>query len=117
MLMMMRRRRRRMMIIFMMMMIVLLIMILIMIMIMIMIIHVLFRVFVSDINHAPTFTLLPLAASLSIPENSDLAMSVFTVIGVDQDLIDTLTYVMTSSPGQGMDYFDLHINSKNYSYY
>lgn len=55
---------------------------------------------------------LPLPSPLVVSENSPLAMSVFQVSIQDNDGEDTHTYTMTSSPPDGILYFDIDSASK-----
>ncbi|XP_071149615.1 cadherin EGF LAG seven-pass G-type receptor 2-like [Mytilus edulis] len=64
-------------------------------------------VHVLDINYVPVIRNLPLPSPLVVSENSPLAMSVFQVSIQDNDGEDTHTYTMTSSPPDGILYFDI----------
>ncbi|CAG2211215.1 unnamed protein product [Mytilus edulis] len=68
-------------------------------------------VHVLDINYVPVIRNLPLPSALVVSENSALGLSIFQVSIQDNDGADTHTYTMTSSPSDGVLYFD--INSAN----
>ncbi|VDI71001.1 Hypothetical predicted protein [Mytilus galloprovincialis] len=68
-------------------------------------------VHVLDINYVPVIKNLPLPSALVVSENSALGLSIFQVSIQDNDGADTHTYTMTSSPSDGVLYFD--INSAN----
>ncbi|XP_061179511.1 protocadherin-like wing polarity protein stan, partial [Saccostrea echinata] len=65
-------------------------------------------VIISGINTAPVITNLPLAAPLTVPENSALSMSVFQVSVSDVNSADTHTYAASYTPSLGSTLFSLN---------
>lgn len=63
-------------------------------------------VIIQDINDPVLISNLPLASSLSVPENTPLSTSVFTVSYSDQDT-QTWTFTESYTPGTGSSYFSL----------
>ncbi|XP_053376788.1 cadherin-23-like [Mercenaria mercenaria] len=63
-------------------------------------------VIIEDINDPVLITNLPLTSSYTVPENTALSSSVFTVSFSDQDT-QTWTFSMSSTPGTGLSYFSL----------
>ncbi|KAK3576699.1 hypothetical protein CHS0354_024311 [Potamilus streckersoni] len=66
---------------------------------------------ISGINSKPIISNLPLSSALSVPENTALRTSVFTVSVSDADIEDTHTFTMTSSPGTGMNHFFINTST------
>ncbi|CAG2211209.1 unnamed protein product [Mytilus edulis] len=64
-------------------------------------------VHVLDINYVPVIKNLPLPSALVVSENSALGLSIFQVSIQDNDGSDTHIYSMTSSPSDGVLYFDI----------
>ncbi|KAK3597375.1 hypothetical protein CHS0354_034618 [Potamilus streckersoni] len=65
---------------------------------------------ISGVNVPPIFSNLPLATDLYVQENIPPGSPVYKVSANDNDG-DTLTYSMTSSPGTGINYFDIDSSS------
>ncbi|VDI13027.1 protocadherin Fat 4 [Mytilus galloprovincialis] len=65
-------------------------------------------VHVLDINYVPVIKNLPLPSALVVSENSLLGLSIFQISIQDNDGHDTHTYSMTSSPSDGVLYFDIN---------
>ena len=67
---------------------------------------------ISDINHAPIITNLPLVTPVSVAENGALGATVYQVSVSDQNSLDKHTYTATFNPGIYANYLVMNSNSK-----
>lgn len=65
-----------------------------------------------DINTAPVITNLPLPTSIYVHENSALGLLLYTVKNLDVNSADTVTFSMSTSPTEALNYFDVNTASK-----
>ncbi|KAL3855401.1 hypothetical protein ACJMK2_014612 [Sinanodonta woodiana] len=66
---------------------------------------------IADINGAVNINNLPLGSALTVPENTAIGNSVFQISITDPNPGDTHTYTMTSSPGNGLNFFKIDSSS------